>query len=319
MSLMSTITKKPRKDGPRKSSDPNQASVLAEDAEAIRKFTERVSSVFPSLKEAASCLGVAGGERLDVSAFVEVLERKLHYQSEDALRIYHLIDERKAGSVSEFEIAQLFTGPKLLRTLERQLKGKVATLFVAFSRIQGGGTGDVSRLQFRRFLVEALGYTSNALIDNLFAFIDADGDEAISFEEFRTFWNGGYGTPQGWFVSPMSPKGVASPDSSPKSPGEVCGAWSRRGSVSSKSSEEPQREEPQREEPQRVVNMSQRECQGSRRGSVNEPHRSPRSGRRSQRSETRKTAVSASAAPKSGCSVRSPGRRRASCIVLEAQ
>lgn len=182
------------------SAEPVTTNSLAFDAETLRCFTERISTRFPNLHGLSEAMGATGGARLDPVAFEKALRANLKYtDSAEIDRIFKLLDISNKGSISEFELAKLFTGPELLRGLERQLKGKISTTFVAFNRFRPSGQGEISPNNFRDVLTDLLGYKDVALMNTLFSIIDVDGKGGISEQEFNSFWNRGYPTPPGFY------------------------------------------------------------------------------------------------------------------------
>lgn len=178
--------------------------MLAANAETLRSFTESLSSRFPDLRKASEKLGVSGGSCVDASAFEQSLRMNFGYSSSAAIaRIFKLLVVHHTGVISEFEIAQLFTAPALLRSLERQLKGKISSPFVAFRRFRPTGEGSIDVTDFKDVLEQLLGYSDATLMETLFDGMDLDGDGYISFSEFVIFWNGGYPAPYG-FYEPLS-------------------------------------------------------------------------------------------------------------------
>lgn len=182
------------------SAEPVTTNSLAADAEVLRCFTERISARFPGLQGASEAMGATGGACLDAVAFEKTLRANLKYaDSAEIERIFKLLDVSSVGSISEFELAKLFTGPELLRGLERQLKGKMSTTFVAFNRFRPSSQGEISPNNFQDVLTELLGYKDVALITTLFSIIDVNGKGGISEQEFKNFWNRGYPSPPGFY------------------------------------------------------------------------------------------------------------------------
>lgn len=192
-------------------SDSSMTSLHAADAELLRRFTESLSTRFSDLSGASAMLGVSGGSCIGAGAFEQALRSNLGYSSSTTImRILNLLDAHNTGVISEFEIAQLFTAPVLVRSLERQLKGKVSSPFVAFNHFRPTGDGFIGLTDFKDVLEQFLGYSDATLMETLFNTMDLDGDGNISFSEFVIFWNCGYPAPYGFYEPPSNREVVQS-------------------------------------------------------------------------------------------------------------
>jgi len=160
----------------------------------IIEFKDKLKHMFKSRKQAFDKLGGSDDAQIDKVEFGTFLREELGYANKDMVHtLFRLIDDDNDGTITKAEFEALFLRHtvKLVEirdNLKQALKEKFKSRQKAFDKLGGQDDSKIDRAELRRFMREEMNVTDEEQNDQLFSWIDTDGNGTITLAEFKEFF-----------------------------------------------------------------------------------------------------------------------------------
>jgi len=160
----------------------------------IIEFKDKLKTMFKSRKEAFDKLGGSDDAKIDKDEFNTFLSKELHYRdTEVCQQLFAVIDDDGDGFITKGEFEALFLRHtvKLVEvrdSLKELLRERFKSRQKAFDQLGGKDDGKIDRPEMRRFMRGVMNNDDEEENDQIFSWIDKDGNGFITLDEFKQFF-----------------------------------------------------------------------------------------------------------------------------------